>query len=664
MADDKYRALKDIEIKALQQAGCTSDDWGQILVAADFRPAALRNAALFGRVRIGSQAGTITDVYGAEKPCGIYDATLINCIAGENCRIANVGVHIANYEIGDNVCIENIGVMHTNGGASFGNGVEVEVLNEAGGREVVIFNELSAQFAYLMCLHRYRPGVVGRLREIAKGFAASVKSDSGKIGNGSRIHSIGEVVDVNIGQYATIKGAASLINGTILSDFDAATTVGEKVVAKDFIISECSTVDGGVVLEKVFVGQGCRIGKQFSAENCLFFANCDAFHGEACSVFAGPYTVTHHKSTLLIAGLFSFYNAGSGTNQSNHMYKLGPVHEGKLGRGTKTGSLSYMMWPCRTGPFSAVLGKHTSTFDTSDFPFSHLEARADGKCSMVAGLHLTTVGTVRDGAKWPSRDRRKGSVLRDEISFDVFSPYTMGKMIKGAGELENVKKETDKSVEEVIIGGAVVKRLLLRTGIKYYRNAIEMYVLGKVLEKAEQVRADKQAFGEIFGVKSEAVYSEWCDVGGFLMPEERLLELESCLENGKINDIEQFVVQLRRIREKAGMDEWAWIVRTCKDYLGVDLQSVDSSEIVHLARKYLGARSKFLKLVAADAQKEFDELSHCGFGQDGGPEEAERDFVEVRGSYEKNSFVQQIRVELEKLEERIGKFLQKLQTDK
>jgi hypothetical protein len=113
--------------------------------------------------------------------------------------------------------------------------------------------------------------------------------------------------------------------------------VGSGVVAHDFIIAESSKVDGGAILGRTFVGQGCLVGRQYSAENSLFFANSEAFHGEACSVFGGPYTVSHHKSSLLIAGLFSFYNAGSGTNQSNHMYKLGPVHEGKLERGCKTG---------------------------------------------------------------------------------------------------------------------------------------------------------------------------------------------------------------------------------------------------------------------------------------------------------------------------------------
>ena len=148
------------------------------------------------------------------------------------------------------------------------------------------------------------------------------------------------------------------------------------------------------------------LAKEYSAENSVFFANCGGFHGEACSIFAGPYTVTHHKSTLLIAGLFSFLNAGSGTNQSNHMYKLGPVHQGVVERGSKTGSDSYMLWPAKVGAFTVVMGRHYRNSDTSDLPFSYLIEHED-ESVLAPGVNLRSVGTVRDARKWPKRDRRK-----------------------------------------------------------------------------------------------------------------------------------------------------------------------------------------------------------------------------------------------------------------
>ena len=61
-------------------------------------------------------------------------------------------------------------------------------------------------------------------------------------------------------------------------------------------------------------------------------------NGEACAAFCGPFTVSHHKSSLLIGAMYSFYNAGSATNFSNHAYKMGPMHYGYLERGCKTAS--------------------------------------------------------------------------------------------------------------------------------------------------------------------------------------------------------------------------------------------------------------------------------------------------------------------------------------
>ena len=298
---------------------------------------------------------------GVEKPAGLSDATIVNCSLGRDVRVANVGVHLANYDIGDNACIEDIGTLATHSDATFANGVAVNVLNEGGGREVILFNELSAQFAHLMCLHRFQPALVERLTEIAEGYAAGQRSDRGTIGHGVTVRSVNTMENVNVGDGAAICGTARLHNGTVLSTLDAVTRVGADVQAEDFIFAEGANVADGAVLSACFVGQGCQIGRQFSAENCLFFANCEGFHGEAVSVFAGPYTVTHHKSTLLIAGLFSFYNAGSGTNQSNHMYKLGPVHEGKLERGCKTGSffLHDVALSCR--PFFRGAGQTQAT---------------------------------------------------------------------------------------------------------------------------------------------------------------------------------------------------------------------------------------------------------------------------------------------------------------
>jgi len=656
------RALKPEEIELLTSRGCRAQDWGQIRVSDGFDPDRVLRTAFLGEVEIGDLSGTVRTPDGIEKECGLYDAVLVDSSVGNGCRVARVGGHIANYDIEDGACLEDIGVMSTSPGASFGNGVEVEVLNEGGGRVVPLFDELSVQFAYLVCLHRWRPAMVEKLRGMALDRAELARSDRGRVGRGACVISVREAVDVRIGPYAHVHGASSLRNGTILSSEEAVTEVGAGVTARDFIIAEGAAVTDGAVITKTFVGQGARVGRQFSAENSLFFANCEAFHGEACSVFAGPYTVTHHKSTLLIAGLFSFYNAGSGTNQSNHMYKLGPVHEGKLGRGTKTGSFSYMMWPCRVGPFSVVIGKHTGTFDTWEYPFSHIEARADGKAAMIPGLNVVTVGTVRDGAKWPKRDRRKGRVKRDKISFAVFSPFLVGLMRRARANLARLQKETDRSVAEVSVGGALVRRPILRTGQKYYRNGIELYLYEKVFERAEKAAGGGvESVREAFASDPEAVYSEkWVDLGGQLMPEKRLRDLGDDIESGGISGLDAFFEACSAIQEAYEKDEWVWVKAAFKEDFGTDLDRVSREELIEIAGKYGAVKSKFLKLVLADAEKEFDSSSMSGFGQDGSDGDAERDFAAVRGGYDGNPFVKEMRGELEELDKRVEAFKARL----
>ena len=654
------RPVNDEEIKVLISQGCSSSDWPAVQVTEGFKPIRVRNTHFSGDVTLGANEGTVSCGAGVEKICGVFNAYLHNCTIGDSVRIANVSVHVANYNVESGVCIENVGVMETGAGATFGNGVEIEPLNEGGGREVILFNRLDSQFAHLLCVHRYRPRLIERLQAIAKAEVARVQSDRGTIGERAGITNVKQIEDVNIGAYAVIDGAASLVNGTILSSQAASTTVGCDVQADDFIIAEASKVTGGAIVSKSFIGQGCQIGKQFSAEGSLFFANCEGFHGEACSVFAGPYTVSHHKSTLLIAGLFSFYNAGSGTNQSNHLYKLGPVHEGKLERGCKTGSFSYMMWPCRIGPFSVVLGKHTRTFDTADFPFSYLEATPEGRCQMTPGFNLTTVGTVRDGAKWPARDRRSDAAKRDRISFNVFNPLIVGRMIVGSERMKQLQDTTDRAVQTVNLGGTEVKRVLLRTGQKTYRSAIHMYLLEEVVARIEAfLDGSVASLADALAESPNAVFDErWVDLSGQLLPQQRLKNLYGAVEAGTIADLDALNAELDRIDVCYADDEWAWVRQAYTKVFEKNLDDAGPDDLAEIAQQFGAARSKFLRMVLNDASKEFHEAVQVGFGQDGTPEDVAADFEAVRGEFEGNKFVAQMRNEITSVDERVERVKQ------
>ena len=227
--------------------------------------------------------------------------------------------------------------------------------------------------------------------------------------------------------------------------------MGDSVIATDFIFSSGSYIADAAKLVRCFVGQACHVSHNFSAHDTLMFANCSFENGEACSVFAGPYTVSMHKSSLLIAGMFSFLNAGSGSNQSNHMYKLGPIHQGIIERGSKTTSDSYILWPAKVGAFSLVMGRHYRHSDTTDLPFSYLIEKSD-ETYLIPGVNLRSVGTIRDVKKWPKRDKRQDAAQLDCINYNLLSPYTIEKMIRGRNQLLNLKAVSGDRSEERRVG--------------------------------------------------------------------------------------------------------------------------------------------------------------------------------------------------------------------
>jgi len=400
MNSEQYLPLTPEAIKILKSNGCWSRSWSKVKVTRGFDPTRIAGTIFRGQVRIGRLEGEFIPKDGIRRYAGIFDANLHNVHIGDNCHISNINGWLSNLVIEDNVLIENAGSIVCQGETSFGNGHSIEVLNEGGGRELKITEMTSAQTAYLSTMYQHDTVLIKALDEIADKYARSVRSDRATIGEGAKLFHCQNIVNVNIGKGAILRGIQNLKEGTIASSPDASTFVGDGVIAKDFIIQKGAYVSDGALLVSTLIGEASKIGKQYSAENSVMFCNSEGFHSEVCSIFGGPYTVTHHRSTLLIAGMFSFFNAGSGTNQSNHMYKLGPLHQGIIERGGKTGSSSYLMWPSRVGAFSAIMGKHYANFDSSDFPFSYVNEDG-GQSTLVPGMNFFTVGTMRDGLKWP-----------------------------------------------------------------------------------------------------------------------------------------------------------------------------------------------------------------------------------------------------------------------
>ena len=655
------RPLTDLEIASLRDQGCSAEDWAGIRVAADFHAERVRGSSFSGEIFLGRFDGSIDDGTGDPRPSGVYDSRLRECRIFNDARVCNAAT-MANIDVEEGAVVENVSTLAVEGETAFGNGVPIDVFNESGGRTIRIFDRLSAQLAYLAVFYRHRPELIRRLEALVDAYVASKKSDRGTVGKNSRIRNCGTLLNVSVGPFSRIEGALRLENGTVASREEAPVFIGAGVIARRFIVLSGSRVDEGALLTSSFVGQSVRMGKQYSAENSVFFANSELFHGEGCSVFAGPYTVTHHKSTLLIAGFFSFYNAGSGTNQSNHMYKLGPVHQGILERGSKTGSFSYLLWPSRVGAFTNVIGKHFSNFDTSDLPFSFINEE-NGRSVVVPGMNLFTVGTKRDGMKWPSRDGRRDPDRLDWIHFEVLSPFTVGAMVRGAKKLRELAAQTPQGRETVQWNGISVNRLMLKTCAKYYDMGIQVFI-GDLLAGYLEGFTEKASLEEIrkgLRVPPERCSDEWVDAAGMMSSPAGIRSLADAVENGEVKDLAEFERRLGSLHGAYGKDAFEWGVALAAARRNTKPANLTAVHLREILTEWKAARLKLNNMILQDASKEFSASSAIGYGRDGGEEEKRADFEAVRGSLDGNAFVQSLKQESENVQKRAEKLLKMLE---
>ena len=636
---DGYRSLSAVEVKKLEASGCRSNTWGSVLVREPFDTSRLRNVVFSGTVKMGLFAGFNHEKCGLPLQHGIYNAHIHNCTIGDNVTIADITGYIANYDIGEGTVIKNCGKIAVEGKTSFGNGTQVAVLNESGGRSVQIWDRLSSHMAYILTLYRHRPKAVRVIESLISDYVSGVVTDRGRIGSGVSIAGCRTIKNVRIGDYAVIEDVTRLSEGSVNSCFNDPVYIGSDVIMDHFIICSGSRVSDGAIVEKCFIGQGCLISKQYSAENSLFFANCVGSHGEGTSVFCGPFTVTHHKPTLLIAGIFSFMNAGSGSNQSNHMYKLGPIHQGIIERGSKTTSDSYVLWPSRIGPFTLVMGRHYNNVDTTMFPFSYLLERDDTSV-LVPAINLRSVGTIRDAQKWPARDIRKKENRLDQINFNLLSPFTVNKMISGRDTLNSLKSQ-DKSPEGYVsYNGMKIKDSSLEKGMKLYQTGIDKFLGNSLIKRLEGFTPktlEELRHRLIPTVKGGA--GEWVDMAGLIAPLKVIDDLIVSLESGVITTPDKLNECFERIHADYYKLEWEWSYIHLGRELGKNPEEITATDVIDVVERWKKSVIDLDNMLLEDAHKEFTLSSMTGFGIDGDEEIKKLDFEQVRGDFDRNPVV-------------------------
>lgn len=589
------RQLSDEEIRILEDRNCWAEDWTNVHVSDDFKPNYMHRVMLYGEISIGDFDKNIEVSRGFMKHSGINNATLRNVTIGDNCLIENIGGFINNYTIGDDCYISNVNAMETTDGATYGEGNLISVLNEVGDGNVILFSELNSQFAAFMAKHFCDKSLKDAIRRLINEEIARKRHEQAYIGNNVKIVNTKEITNTIVYDDCEINGASRLSDCTILSSPVSNVYIGTGVICENSIISEGSSIINSVKIQDCFIGEACQISNGFTASSSVFFANSYMSNGEACAAFCGPFTASHHKSSLLIGGQFSFYNAGSATNFSNHAYKMGPIHHGVLERGTKTASGAYILMPAHIGTFSVCFGKLMYHPDTRYLPFSYLIAYGD-TMYLSPGRNITTVGLYRDIRKWPKRDVRPVGSQKSIVNFDWLSPFSVGEIVEGKQILEKLRDACGENVATYTYHNYVINASSLNKGIKYYDIALRIYmgaVLKRVIKKWGKVDLPTTTIGQ----------GKWNDLSGLLLPESEEMRLLSDIKRGELETIQEVTDRFKEINRNYREYQWAWTYQLILDYY--HLTEITDADVERIHKDYVHARRAWIAEIRKDAEKEY-----------------------------------------------------------
>ena len=584
------RLLTEEEIGLLEDYGCTAEDWTAINVSEDFQPTYIHNVSFYGNIELGVFEKNIEVSKGFQKHSGIRNATLRNVSIGDNSLVENIGNYIHNYTIGEECYISNVSTIETTEGATYGEGNLISVLNEIGEGNVMLFGNLNSQLAAFMVKHHSDKELRDKLRRLIYEELSKTTPERGTIGFGAKVVNTKEIINTVIFDNCEINGASRLFDCSLLSVAGSSVYIGSGVICENSIIADGSSVTNGCNLQDCFVGEACQLTNGFTASSSLFFANSYMSNGEACAAFCGPFTASHHKSSLLIGGMFSFYNAGSATNFSNHAYKMGPLHYGTFERGTKTASGAYILMPANIGAFSVCFGKLMHHPDTRNIPFSYLIAYGD-IMYLVPGRNLNTVGLYRDVRKWPKRDIRPRSGQKSIVNFEWLSPFTVNEMLQGKKILERLRNAQGEMVSEYNFRGYVITNNSLNIGLRNYDIAIKIFI---------GTRVEKYGIDEPTSIIGQGT---WNDLSGLLLPDSEEQRMKEDIKSGNIRNIQTILERFADIAEHYEDYEHVFTHWLIKEFYKIDYPTVDDLDTIIEEGKQ--AKRDWIATIKQDALKEY-----------------------------------------------------------
>ncbi len=443
-----YRRLRPYEIESLVKNENNCPDWNSLLVTEPFNPELVRQSSFDGLVRIGRLERAVLEHHDTKVPVGIYRSRIIACDIGDDCAILDCA-YVAHQVIGDGCILLNNDEIECSNHAKFGNGivmegeaeevrVELDVMNEAGGRSILPFVGMLGADAYLWARHRGDARLMTAFRSMTDAMFDHRRGRYASIGAYSVLKSNGIIKDVAIGPCSYIKGTNKLKNLTIRSSDAARTQIGEGVELVNGIVGYGCRVFYGCKAVRFVMGDNSALKYGARLIHSVLGENSTVSCCEILNNLIFPAHEQHHNTSFLIASLVRGQSnmAAGATIGSNHNSRS---NDGEIeaGRGFWPGLSTSVKHSSRFASY-CLLAKGDFRFELDvPLPFCLVDDdRTLDRLVLAPAWWWTSnmYALMRNEAKFQARDHRVSKSL--PIEFSPFAPDTAEESVAAIGLLE------------------------------------------------------------------------------------------------------------------------------------------------------------------------------------------------------------------------------------
>jgi carbonic anhydrase/acetyltransferase-like protein (isoleucine patch superfamily) len=516
---ERVRALTGDEKERLRAGGNRCADWGRILVTEAFTPECIAGSTFVGDCVVGALKGEGVNVEEAVSlPSGIFNSTIVNCEIGDGCLVSNVSV-VSNYILRGDCVVFDAGAVTASDHCVFGNGREIAIGIETGGREVLSYAEITIPVATAVATRRSDRKFLEAYAAFVQSYVDSCRAPFGVVDRGGVIRHAARVEDVYLGGGAVIDGATVVKNVTILSTPEERTGISHGAYVRNSCIQYGCEVTSMAIVDDSVLTEHSHVERHGKVTQSIIGPNTGVAEGEVTASLVGPFVGFHHQA-MLIAALWpeGKGNVGYGANVgSNHTSKA-PDQEIWCGEGFFFGLGINVKFPSdfTEAPYGLIATAVDTLPQRIEFPFALINkpfralegippAYNEIFPAWVLSDNLYTV--LRNEGKYKKRNKAR----RTEFVFDVFRRDIVEKMVTARDRLESVEEIKEHYTDKDIPG--LGKNFMMEEsrarGIDTYNLFIEYFVLQGLAARVAELLGDGET-GRVASVyEDETGDSDW-----------------------------------------------------------------------------------------------------------------------------------------------------------